>query len=323
MNLSLIAENKEFLIAVASAISAFSAILVISWSYVAPDNVAHRMKKITEEREKIRKRERGKLEKKPSSLRIETEPRRIYSWIVDRLNLTRHEEDTELVKMLRMAGFRGDAPATVFVASRIIAPATLFLFASLYLFVILDLDHPALTKLAVAALLGCLGFFVPKFYLKNRIAKRQKAIQQTWPEALDLMLICVESGMSVENAFRRASIELAYQSPELAEELNLTTAELSFLSDRLKAYANLASRTGVPAVKHLVTSLSQAERYGTPVGQSLRTLAQENRDDRMARAEKKAASLPPQLTVPMIVFFLPALFVIIITPAAIQIMELG
>jgi tight adherence protein C len=125
--------------------------------------------------------------------------------------------------------------------------------------------------------------------------------------------------MSVEAAFAKVAAEIGAQSVELAEELSITTAELSYLQERRKAYENLASRTGLPGVKAVVTSLIQAERYGTPLGQSLRVMAQENRDMRMAAAEKKAAALPPKLTVPMIAFFLPVLFCVILGPAAITV----
>jgi tight adherence protein C len=136
------------------------------------------------------------------------------------------------------------------------------------------------------------------------------------------MLICVESGMSVEAAFRKVSQEIGSQSIALAEELSLTTAELSYLQDRRVAYENLGKRTGLPGVRAVVTALVQAERYGTPLGQAMRVMAQENRDLRMQAAEKMAAALPPKLTVPMIVFFLPVLFVVILGPAAIKLMKL-
>jgi tight adherence protein C len=155
--------------------------------------------------------------------------------------------------------------------------------------------------------------------VKNRISKRQHAIRRSWPDALDLLLICVECGMGIESALRKVSEEIGSQCTELAEELSLTTAELSYLQDRRKAYENLAERTGLDGVKGVVTSLIQSEKYGTPLSQSLRVLAQENRDMRMSEAEKRAAALPPKLTVPMILFFLPVLFAVIITPAVLQI----
>ena len=152
------------------------------------------------------------------------------------------------------------------------------------------------------------------------IQKRQQAVSRSFPDALDLLLICVESGMSIEAAFNKVAEEIGTQSIEMAEELMLTTAELSYLQDRRLAYENLGKRTGLPGVKAVVTSLIQSERYGTPLGTALRVMAQENRDMRMQAAEKKAAGLPPKLTVPMILFFLPVLFVVILGPAAIRMM---
>jgi tight adherence protein C len=140
-----------------------------------------------------------------------------------------------------------------------------------------------------------------------------------FPDSLDLLLICVESGMSLEQAFRKVAAEIGGQSIPMAEEFSLTTAELSYLSDRRMAFDNLTARTGLDIVKSLCTALTQAERYGTPLGQALRVLAQEGRDDRMNAAEKKAAALPPQLTVPMILFFLPVLLIVILIPAVINV----
>ena len=167
-----------------------------------------------------------------------------------------------------------------------------------------------------------LGLQAPMMFLKNAIAKRQLQIKRAFPDALDLLLICIESGMSIEAAFRKVATEIATQSIALSEEFTLTTAELSYLQDRKVAYENLAKRTGLEGVKSVCLALQQSERYGTPLGQSLRVMAQENRDMRMTEAEKKAASLPPKLTVPMIVFFLPVLFVVILGPTAIKLMAM-
>jgi tight adherence protein C len=164
-----------------------------------------------------------------------------------------------------------------------------------------------------------LGIKLPEIFLKNQTSKRQLSMRRAIPDAMDLLLICVESGVSIEHAFRKVAAEVGSQSVALAEELTLTTAELSYLQERRQAFENLANRTGVDAIKAITTALVQAERYGTPVGVALRVLAQESRDHRMNEAEKKAAALPPKLTVPMILFFLPVLFVVILTPALIQI----
>jgi tight adherence protein C len=163
------------------------------------------------------------------------------------------------------------------------------------------------------------GMQAPMVFLRNAISKRQLSIKRAFPDALDLLLICVESGMSIEAAFRKVSFEIGSQSVALAEEFTLTTAELSYLQDRKMAYENLQKRTGLEGVKSVCMALMQSERYGTPLGQTLRVMAQENRDMRMNEAEKKAASLPPKLTVPMIVFFLPVLFVVILGPTGIKV----
>jgi tight adherence protein C len=184
------------------------------------------------------------------------------------------------------------------------------------------MEWPFMMKVSIVLIIGFAGFYAPIIFVKNQISKRQLSIRRAWPDALDLMLICVESGMSLEAAFRKVAVEIGIQSPPLAEEIVLTNAELSYLQERRKAFENLASRTGLDSVKAVTMALIQAERYGTPLGQALRVLAQESRDMRMAEAEKKAAALPPKLTVPMILFFLPVLFAVIMGPAMIQIFRM-
>ena len=162
------------------------------------------------------------------------------------------------------------------------------------------------------------GFYAPNIYVKNLAAKRQKSIMLGFPDSLDMLLICVEAGMSIELGFNKVSQEIGSASPELAEEFGLTVAELSYLPDRRQAYDNLAARTGHEGVKAVCMALSQAERYGTPLGDALRVMAKENREMRMSAAEKKAAALPAKLTVPMILFFLPVLFLVVLGPAYIK-----
>lgn len=314
--------DPEQLTIALSAFAAFSAVLSVAWPYIFPNNLAARMRRIEAERERVRVRERARLNstKRPASLRAE--PRKLYQAIVDRFNLAKQAEDGEIVEKLRMAGYRGQAPVTTFLAVRLIAPLVLFLTCLLYVLVVIRPETPLLIVAIMAAGVGSMGYFSPSIFVKNRITKRQQAIRRAWPEALDLLLITVESGMGIESSFRKVGEEIALQSPEVAEEMMLTTAELSYLQDRRQAYENLGRRTGIDGVRAVVTSLIQAEKYGTPLGQALRVMAQENRDMRMSEAEKKAAALPPKLTVPMIIFFLPVLFAVIITPAAIQIMGL-
>jgi tight adherence protein C len=239
---------------------------------------------------------------------------------VERLNLTKWLAQEEAREKLVQAGYRGQAPYVAFLFFRMVTPIVLFLVAVFYIFVVIDLDQPVSIKIGLCLAAAYGGMQVPYVFLKNRISKRQLSIKRAFPDALDLLLICVESGMSVEAAFKRVSEEIGSQSIPLAEELTLTTAELSYLPDRKLAYDNLGKRTDLEGVKSVCMALQQAERYGTPLAQTLRVMAQENRDMRMNEAEKKAAALPPKLTVPMILFFLPVLFVVILGPAAIRVM---
>lgn len=319
MDLSLLMIDPAKLAPVLAALSAFTAIVVVSWPYLVRDKLALRMRQVEGERERIKKRERARLAADSRRVSLRSEPKKLFRTIVDRFNLAKQAEDGEMVSKLRMAGYRGQAPIVTFLAIRLIAPFAIFAASALYILLVLQPPLPLAAIVAMAAVMGSLGYFAPAIFVRNKIAKRQKAVRQAWPDALDLLLITVESGMGIELALRKVAEEIGTQSVELAEELTLTTAELSYLQDRRKAYENLGERTGVEGVRAVVTSLIQAEKYGTPLGQALRVMAQENRDMRMSEAEKKAASLPPKLTVPMIVFFLPVLFAVILTPAAIQI----
>jgi tight adherence protein C len=310
--------HSELALAMMSAAAVFLAVLVVSWPYLQPNHLQARLAQVATERERIRMRERSRLNGAKPKPALRAAPKPVFSKIVDRFDLVNQDSDGELAQMLRMAGYRGRAPFISFLAVRVLSPIVGLSVAAFYVFAVLHSQHPLFIKLGVAVSGAALGYYAPLIYVKNKITKRQKAIRRAWPEALDLLLICVESGMSVENAFRKVAEEIRFQSIELAEELSLTTAEMSYLQDRRKAYENLGDRTGLDSVRGVVTSLIQAEKYGTPLAQSLRVLAQENRDTRMSEAEKKAAALPPKLTVPMIIFFLPVLFAVIITPAAIQ-----
>jgi tight adherence protein C len=320
MHFGSISAASSFLVACMAAMSAFLATIVVSWPYLVPDRFGARLRQIADEREAIRVRERRKLEAGEHSV-LRSEPKKIFRDIFDRWNLGAQAEDGNLVSRLRMAGYRGSGPVVTFLAIRVLMPFVLFVLTGLYIFFVLKLTYPFFFKLGIAIAAALLGYYLPSIYITNKITKRQKAIRRAWPDALDLTLICVESGMSIESAFRKVAEEISTQSIELAEELGLTTAELSYLPQRRQAYENLAKRTGLDGVRGVVTCLQQAEKYGTPVGQALRVFAQEQRDHRLSEAEKKAAGLPPKLTVPMVLFFLPVLFAVIITPALIQIMH--
>ncbi len=222
---------------------------------------------------------------------------------------------------LARAGYRGPSAMTTYLFLRFVTPFVLFVFAFAYMSLTVFSGNPLWQNAVYALFLGLIGAYLPTLLLKNKAQKRQHSIRRAWPDTLDLMLLCVEAGMSIEHAFKRVSKEIGNQSVELAEELTLTTAELSFLEDRTRAYENLAKRTGLDNVKAVAQALIQAERYGTSIGTSLRVMAEEGREARMMEAEKKAAALPPKLTVPLILFFLPVLFIVIISPAIIRVFQ--
>jgi tight adherence protein C len=317
--------DPQIMIAALAAVAVVATIITLTMPLLATDKLARRIKTVATEREEIRARERAKLaqeQNKRANLR-NVEATQYVRRIVEGFNLRRALADEGTIARLRTAGYRGQAPLTVFLFARLVLPVLLFALAIIYLFFVGEYDQPPLFKIVISVLIAYIGFYAPNMYVRNRAQKRQTSVKRAWPDALDVLLICVESGMSVEAAFRRVSEEIGTQSTELAEELMLTTAELSYLPDRRLAYENLAARTGLDGVKAVTMALVQAERYGTPIGQALRVMAQENRDIRMNDAEKKAAALPPKLTVPMIVFFLPVLFGVILGPAAIQLMDQG
>ncbi|MEP1444118.1 MAG: type II secretion system F family protein [Hyphomicrobiales bacterium] len=321
--------NPQALIAVGAALGTFATVVALSRPLFARDQLKSRMKSVSLERQRIRERERSRLvngkDENGNSLRqADSKRQTVMGNIVKKFNLRTALDDGSLTNKLAMAGYRGPRPATFFLFARFILPFAFMVVAAIYIFSLGLLPEQSLTiRLGVCTCIGYLGFVLPNIILKNKTVKRQQSIQRAFPDALDLMLICVESGMSVEASFKRVAQEIGSQSPPLAEELALTTAELSFLQVRTKAYDNLASRTGLDGVKACTLALSQAEKFGTPVGSALRVMAQENRDMRMNKAEEKAASLPPKLTVPMILFFLPVLFLIIISPAIMQLYESG
>jgi tight adherence protein C len=304
-----------------AGIAAGATVLTLAMPLLVTDTLAKRMKAVALEREKIRQRERERLAR-GSKVALRQSPRIYMKRAVDNFNLTKWVGQEQAHAMLMQAGYRGQAPYITYLFFRMTMPVVMLLGSLFYIFVVINLDYPPMVKFGVC--IGCayLGMHSPNLFLKNKITRRQLSIKRAFPDALDLLLICVESGMSIEAAFRKVSEEIGSQSVPLAEEFTLTTAELSYLPDRRQAYENLGQRTGLEGVKAVCLALQQAERYGTPLATTLRVLAQENRDMRMSEAEKKAAGLPPKLTVPMIVFFLPVLFVVILGPAAIRVLAL-
>ena len=309
--------DPRFMAMLFAAVAAFATVLTLAMPLVAGDNLEKRMKTVAIEREKIRQRERERLAR-GEKVALRTSPKQYMKTVVERFNLAKWVGQEEARMLLVQAGYRGQGPYVAFLFFRMVTPIVALALTALYVFVG-DLNQPPLVKMLICLGAAFAGMQAPKFFIKNQIQRRQVSIKRAFPDALDLLLICVESGMSIEAAFRRVSGEIGSQSVALAEEFTLTTAELSYLQERRMAYENLAKRTDLEGVKSVCMALQQAERYGTPLGHALRVMAQENRDMRMSEAEKKAAALPPKLTVPMILFFLPVLFVVILGPTYIKI----
>lgn len=312
--------NTQSLTMMFAAVAAAATVLTLAMPYVFADPLDKRMRSVALEREKMRQRERERMAQERQKVSLRQSPKQFVQTIVDQFQLNKWLGQEEARLKLVQAGYRGQAPYVTFLFLRLMMPVAAFVFAMVYLFVVLKLQQPLTIKIGISLAAAYLGMYLPMMLLKNKIQRRQLSIQRAFPDTLDLLLICVESGMSIEAAFKKVSEEIGRQSVPLAEELTLTMAELSYLPDRRQAYENLAKRTDLDGVKSVCMALQQAERYGTPLAQMLRVMAQENRDMRMAEAEKKAAGLPPKLTVPMILFFLPVLFIVILGPAAIKVM---
>ena len=310
--------EREFLVIAFAAIASFATIVTLGMPYMSGDRLETRMKAVTVRRAELRQKQLEALAQNKNQLR--TDPGGFMNDFVERFNLRKLLESPGMREKLAQAGFRGQTPFVRFMFFRFVMPPLVFVVACVYLFILTNISWTVNVKAIAAVASALIGYYLPDFFLNNKIQKRRDSIMRAFPDALDLLLICVESGMSIEAAFNRVSQEVGTQSVELAEELALTTAELSYLPNRRQAFQNLADRCGHSGVKAVAAALIQSERYGTPVGQALRVTALENREMRMAEAEKKAAALPAKLTVPMILFFLPCLFVVIMGPAVLKIM---
>jgi len=319
--LTSILRDTQLLAMILAGVAAIATVITLAMPILASDPLPRRMKAVAIERDKIRQRERERMAR-GERVTLRQSPKQYMLRAVENFQLAKWVGQEEAREKLVQAGYRGHAPYVAYLFFRMVMPIAALLFTILYVFFVLRLSYPFTVKIGICLFATYIGMQLPWVYLKNKIQKRQFSIRRAFPDALDLLLICVESGMSIEAAFKKVANEIGSQSIALAEELTLTTAELSYLPDRRQAYENLAKRTDIEGVKSVCVALQQAERYGTPLAQTLRVLAQENRDMRMTEAEKKAAALPPKLTVPMIMFFLPVLFVVILGPAAIRVMSL-
>ncbi len=314
--------NLQNLLSMGVGVLVFATLVTLLGSMGGEAKLESRMKAVGERREELKRRSRQAIAAQgsgPQALRHTDTG--FKKRVVERLNLTKLLEDPKVADKMAQAGYRGPKPLTTFYFFRFSMPFVMLAIAAFYVFILNDFGLPLMNRLAICMFAAVIGFYAPNIFLSNRISKRRTSIMQAFPDALDLLLICVEAGMSIEAAIQKVSQEIGGSSIDLAEEMTLLSAELSYLPDRRMAYEGLAKRTNHPGVKSVATAMTQAETYGTPLGSALRTMAKENREMRLSAAEKKAAALPAKLTVPMILFFLPVLFIVILTPAIISIQD--
>ena len=299
-----------------------SLVMYTIWITVIPmlegDKKKKRLESVASARETLRKDRLSNLQEQAS---LRADSRGVAKNLVDRFSLEKLLEASDLKDKLAQAGKRGQKPVYYFYMAKLVTPIALLLFGLIFIVMLNVLNWDLTRRVALTLGMTLFGYYLPGILLKNMATKRLNSIMPVFPDALDLLLICVESGMSVELAFAKVAEEMGDASVELAEEFSLTTAELSYLTSRRLAYENLARRNNHVGIRAVATALVQAERYGTPLGDTLRTMANENRQMRVLAAEKKAAALPAKLTVPMILFFLPVLFIVILTPAGMRLTD--
>jgi len=310
------------LMAMAVGVLVFIALITLSRSVTSGNSLDKRLKAVATRRDELRRQSRQHLARDNTLSGLRHTDEGLHKTIVEKLNLKTLLEDPKVVDNLAMAGFRGPKPVSTFYFFRMVMPFVLGGLAGLYIFFINDFGLKLNLKILIAVGAFVAGYYAPNIYISNQAQKRRESIVAAFPDALDLLLICVEAGMSIEAALHKVSQEIGSSSIELAEELSLLVAELSYLPERRMAYEGLARRTNHPGIKAVCTAMIQAEKYGTPLATALRVMAKENRELRLSAAEKKAAALPAQLTVPMIVFFLPVLFVVILGPVILKVMDI-
>jgi len=308
--------DVESLVVLLAALTAFVSAFAVWSALLHRDPAARRAEFIASQREALRagvltQRRRKEPDQSMTMMRQ----------VVDRLQLMKSTQAEKIKTNLARAGWRTNDAVVRYLFMKLALP---FAFGGIALFLVYGLnfgDLESTQKLIATLVAVILGAYFPDIIIKNAATKRQKEIQKSLPDALDLMVICAEAGLSMDATLMRVADEMASSAPEMSDEYSLTSLELGFLAERQKALDNMANRCNLQAVRGMVNTMMQAERYGTPLAHSLRVLSQESRDDRMLRAEEKAARLPALLTVPMIVFILPPLFIVLLGPAILDVMD--
>lgn len=314
-------QDQNFIVPLVFSVLAFLTVVGLGLPWLQPDMFASRLKVIKRRRDELSRQRRQRLEERRPAFRRISGRVDFMRRVLEKLNLKSLAEQPQLKKKLVRAGWRGPAPMITFSFLRLVLPFIAAGLTALFLFESANISAPRPVLALICLAAAMIGYYLPMILVSNAVTRRQQELQRAFPDALDLTVICVEAGLSLDAAFSRVADDLGSNARAISEEIGLTTAELAFLSDRRQALENLSERTGTPSVKALVTALIQSERYGTPLGTALRVVAQESRDTRMSKAEEKAAALPAKLTVPMVTFFLPVLFMVLIGPTVIQVLK--
>lgn len=308
------AENAVTLFA---GVASFVVVCMVWRVLLASNPMAERARRLARRREELRAGRRSPARSGSNRRRART----LMRLVADRLNLMRDRTSAKVSEQLACAGWRSRDAIVAYMIARLCAPfvfgvGALVLIQVLHVFALQEPLRSLVPMLAVG-----FGFYAPSVFVRNAMTKRQKLIQKGLPDALDLLVICTEAGLSLDASLTRVAGEMDRACPAIADEFGLTAVELGFLPERRQALKNLMARVPLPSVRGVVDTLLQTERYGTPLAKALRTLSAEFRNERMMKAEEKAARLPAILTIPMIIFILPALFIVLVGPAALRVID--
>lgn len=302
-----------------AGVTAFIAVLAVWQALLARDPMRGRLKDLERRRDALKagfvtQRRRNGPVKKQQSLDV---MRRV----VNKLKLLQSKQTQQASQKLVQAGWRSKDALIIYAFFKLVLPLLIAIATVTFVYGLGALDAKPMLKMITPAGSVLLAFMAPDLVIKNQTTKRMDAIRKALPDALDLMVICAEAGLTLDSALNRVTAEMGRSAPELADEFGMAAVELGFLPDRRQALTNLAQRVPLDSMRGVVTTLIQTERYGTPLAMSLRVLSSEFRNERMMKAEEKAARLPATMTVPLILFILPTLFVVLLGPAACQISD--
>jgi tight adherence protein C len=304
----------ETLIVWGAGLQAFLIVIFVWNALVARDGKSKRMKFIQSQQNALQAKTLAPVKNGVNRPQVMNFVNRV----VKKLNVLRSQEADKVVDQLACAGYRGKEALSIYFFFRFALPFAFGGLAVIWLYVLKMGEFEPLGRMFISIVAVLCGAYAPNVYVTNLGQKRREALQKGLPDGLDLLVVCAEAGLSLDMALKRVSHEMMGPNPEIAEELGLTAMELGFLPNRSDALKNLNRRTGLPGLRAVVGTLQQTERYGTPLAQSLRVLSGEFRTERMLKAEEKAAKLPATLTIPMILFIMPALFIVLLGPAIIK-----